>query len=110
MFTVSVYDNYNLIALQYLDTDDIGGCESLRFFFLNAMFESSLIPAFSLNSCCLIWKLNSTKQLKNDFKATKLQGQLSIQILFEMMKMMYNIQTKFGVDALRNRFCSSDCL
>ena len=27
MLTVRVYDNYNLIALQGLDTDDIEGCE-----------------------------------------------------------------------------------
>ena len=27
MLTVRVYDNYNLIALQDLDTDDIEGCE-----------------------------------------------------------------------------------
>ena len=27
MLTVKVYDNYNLIVLQYLDTDDIEGCE-----------------------------------------------------------------------------------
>ena len=27
MFTVRVYDNYNLIALQGLDADDFEGCE-----------------------------------------------------------------------------------
>ena len=27
MLTVRVYDNYNLIALQVLDTDDFEGCE-----------------------------------------------------------------------------------
>ena len=27
MFTVRVYDDYNLIALQTLDTDDLEGCE-----------------------------------------------------------------------------------
>ena len=27
MLTVRVYDNYNFIALQGLDTDDIEGCE-----------------------------------------------------------------------------------
>ena len=27
MLTVRVYDNYNLMALQDLDTDDIEGCE-----------------------------------------------------------------------------------
>ena len=27
MLTVRVYDNYNLIALQGLDTDNIEGCE-----------------------------------------------------------------------------------
>ena len=27
MLTVKVYDNYNLIALQGLDTNDIEGCE-----------------------------------------------------------------------------------
>ena len=27
MLTVRVHDNYNLIALQGLDTDDIEGCE-----------------------------------------------------------------------------------
>ena len=27
MITVRVYDNYNLIALQELDTDDIESCE-----------------------------------------------------------------------------------
>jgi len=27
MLTVRVYDNYNLIAFQDLDTDDIEGCE-----------------------------------------------------------------------------------
>ena len=27
MLTVRVYDDYNLIALQGLDTDDFGGCE-----------------------------------------------------------------------------------
>ena len=27
MLTVIVYDDYNLIALQYLDTDDFDSCE-----------------------------------------------------------------------------------
>ena len=27
MLTVRIYDNYNLMALQDLDTDDIEGCE-----------------------------------------------------------------------------------
>ena len=27
MFTVRVYEDYNLIALQALDTDDLEGCE-----------------------------------------------------------------------------------
>ena len=27
MLTVRVYDDYNLIALQVLDTDDLEGCE-----------------------------------------------------------------------------------
>ena len=32
MLTVRVYDNYNLIALQGLDTDDIEDCEFLKKF------------------------------------------------------------------------------
>ena len=41
---------------------------SLRFFFLNALLEWLLIPSFSLNSCCLIRKLNSTMAMENDTK------------------------------------------
>ena len=32
MLTVRVYDNYNLMALQDLDTDDIEGCECSKKF------------------------------------------------------------------------------
>ena len=67
---------------------------SLRFFFLNAIFESSLIRVFFLNFLCLIWKVNSTNTMKNDFKPTKLQRQLSMQTLFWMMTTMHNNQTR----------------
>ena len=38
------------------------------FFFLNALLEWLLFPSFSLNSCCLIRKLNSTMAMENDTK------------------------------------------
>ena len=51
------------------------------FFFLNAIFESSLILSFLLNSCRLIGKLNSTNAIKTEWKTTKCNGNFH-QILF----------------------------
>ena len=65
--------------------------EPLRFFFLNATFESSLIRVFFLNFC---WSLIPPTQWKNDLKPTKLQRHLSMQTLFWMMTTMYNNQTR----------------
>ena len=54
---------------------------ALRLFFLNAIFESSLILHLLLNSCRLIGKLNSTNAIKTEWKTTKCNGNLH-QILF----------------------------
>ena len=64
---------------------------SLRFFFLNATFESSLIRVFFLN---FWWSLIPPTQWKNDLKPTKLQRHLSMQTLFWMMTTMHNKQTQ----------------
>ena len=37
MLTITVYDNYNIMALQVLDTDDIEGCDFSKKF----RFETS---------------------------------------------------------------------
>ena len=49
---------------------------SLRLFFLNAIFESSLILNMLLNSCRLIGKLNSTNAIMTEWKTTKYNGNL----------------------------------
>ena len=61
--------------------DNHVGFTSLRLFFLNAIFESSLILKLLLNSCCLIGKLNSTNAIKTEWKTTKCNGNLH-QTLF----------------------------
>ena len=61
------------------DTDSFP--PALRLFFLNAIFESSLILNMLLNSCRLIGKLNSTNAIKTEWKTTKCNGNLH-QILF----------------------------
>ena len=64
---------------------------TLRFFFLNATFESSLIRVLFLN---FWWSLIPPTQWKNDLKPTKLQRHLSMQTLFWMISTMYNNQKR----------------
>ena len=47
MFTVTEYDDYNLIALQALDTDDLEGCE------FSSMYRAEIIGDMQKPMACV---------------------------------------------------------
>ena len=110
MLTVRVYDNYNLIAFQDLDTDDIEGCEFSKMFRAETIVENSYAKAVTRIAPLVGFERFSQKRVQTSKTKMKTCSETSKNISRLQVDMVFDIRKSFKIRRKKFVFSAENML